>query len=114
MRCAPAAVKPAAHCRCSAWRSVAHGIERRADVPDVESAVLILCDRHDVEATPHAVEPAPLEIELRKLGEPALLVPRDGGGRCVVPPSASALHLDEDHHAVVTTYEIDLAGGEAD
>src|SRR6185295_8608699 len=89
------------------------GVERRAEVADVEGAVRVDGDRHDVEATADAVEPSPLEVVLGQAREPALLVPGDRGRRRFVPSRPPALDLDEDDHAVVAAHEVDLARGQA-
>ena len=93
-------------------RPVTGGVERRADVSDVERAARVDGDRHDVEAAAYAVEPSPLEVVLGQACQPSLLVPGDGGRRRFVPSGTATLDLDEDDHVVFTAHEIDLALGE--
>ena len=46
---------------------------------------------------------------LRQAREPALLVPRHGGGRRIAPRRAATLDLDEDDDVAVAAHEVDLA-----
>ena len=69
-------------------------------------------DFHHVEATARVAHAATSQIPYREAHEPALLVPRHGRARGVVPAPPPRLDLDEDPGVGLSTDEIDLAARE--